>query len=261
MGFVDDLRKKIVINRLTDQVLRSWGTAEQPQRIDKEAMKQLLEFSDLVHHQERDLDLYIKRQDHGPPLVLVLDNELKLYRSEIADVVMRKSPTVKEMVRIRNAIKILHDKDVTVWRKHDTVNWLKDELFKTLNLVYAREDLEQLAGRGSSAMADQDGDAVVDTLTLFAELLDYSEAPRVFAVIDCCIWGRREKANNGHILFGPMIIYQQEKNRLLSIRRRANSKFTDDIQRIADIAAGRKPADQEGQGVWQSLIAEVLERV
>ena len=65
-----------------------------------------------------DLDLFVDPEDAS---ILVLDNELPIYKTTIEDVLIRKSPYTKEMLNIRNIIKILKDSDVKISRKEASV--------------------------------------------------------------------------------------------------------------------------------------------
>lgn len=258
MGFADNLRQKIAVKQLARQVIGSWGPPDNPRRMDRKAMEALLAMSTLTHRRERDLDLYYREQADGKPLVLVLDNELKLYHTDIDDVILRKSPTVKEMVSIRNAIKILNDKDVTVSRKADTVRWLQNELIDALDLSFTSEDIDQLARDGRSALANNYGEGVVDLLTLFAELLGYSQAPRAFEILHCRIWGGIQENPAGHLVLGPTVIFNQINNHLSFVQKPANDRDPEDLQRISDIAQGKIEADANGEAVWDTLAKEVL---
>jgi hypothetical protein len=258
MGFAENLRRKITVNQLARQVITSWGTPDNPQRMDRKAMEALLAMSTLTHRRERDLDLYFRDQAGGTPLVLVLDNELKLYNTAIEDVALRKSPTVKEMISIRNAIKILNDKDVTVSRKADTVRWLQKELIEALDLSFTPDDIDQLTRDGRSALANSYGEGIVDILTLFAELLGYVPAPRAFEIRHCRIWGALEKNPTGHLLLGPMVIFNQINNHLMLIETSVNEKDPEDIQRMNDTARGKRKADASGEAVWDMLTEKVL---
>ena len=170
MGFKESLLKKIQINRLADQVRRSLKPSDPPGRIDRTAMQTLLEMGPLTRRQERDLELYCQTQDSEKQLILVLDNELKLYRTTVDDVAMRKSPTVKEMVSIRNAIKILNDKDVVVSRKTDTLAWVENGLVAALDLTYTDADIGALARDGRDSLANGYAEGVAEALTLFGEI-------------------------------------------------------------------------------------------
>ena len=124
MSFRENLLKKIEIDKLTTTVLNSIGPSGGERKIDKEAMTQLLEMSPYRYQRERDLDLFVQEAESGRGKILVLDNELPIYTTTIQDVAMRKSPYIKEMVSIRNAIKILKDSDVKISIKEASLRFL-----------------------------------------------------------------------------------------------------------------------------------------
>ena len=70
-------------------------------------MRSMLELSPYQYQKSRDLELYVQENDQEQKMIFVLDNELPIYKTTIDDVTMRKSPLIKEMVKIRNIIKIL----------------------------------------------------------------------------------------------------------------------------------------------------------
>jgi hypothetical protein len=83
----------------------------------------------------------------GKTRILVLDNDLTIYHTTVEDVVLRKSPTVKEMVSIRNAIKILNDKDVVISKKEASLKTIRDICIDQLDLHYTAADIDGIAGR------------------------------------------------------------------------------------------------------------------
>ena len=117
MSFKDELLKKLRINQLSRKVLVSIGSTESGLKIDKDAMRSLLEMGPYQYQKERDLDLYIQKGDGERSRILVLDNELPIYETTVEDVLIRKSPYTKEMLSIRNIFKILNDSDVKLSRK------------------------------------------------------------------------------------------------------------------------------------------------
>jgi hypothetical protein len=117
MAFRENLLRKVQIDQLSSRVHATIGAVGSEVKLDKEAMRQLLSLSPYAPQRVRDLDLYV--EDTGTPVkqILVLDNELPIYRTTVADVAMRKSPTVGEMAKIWNIVKILKDSDVKISRK------------------------------------------------------------------------------------------------------------------------------------------------
>ena len=119
MSFKKNLLKKIEINRMAENILNSIGPSGSERKVDKETMRRLLEMSDYQYRRVRDVDLYIQKSDTGLDKILVLDNELAIYRTTPEDVALRKSPRVKEIMNIRNIFKIMNDKDVVeIGRAH-----------------------------------------------------------------------------------------------------------------------------------------------
>ena len=121
MSFKENLLKKIRFDALAHKVISSWGPPGSGMRIDKDAMRELLDMSSYTHQRKRDLDLYVDEDGGEKKKILVLDNELPIYLTTVEDVVLRKSPYIKEMVSIRNAIKILKDSDVKISIKDASV--------------------------------------------------------------------------------------------------------------------------------------------
>jgi hypothetical protein len=78
-------------------------------------MRKLLALSPFVSAERRDLELYFRELEPEIGEIISLDNELSLYgNTTVGDVALRRSPVVKEMVNIKNIIKILNDKDIRI---------------------------------------------------------------------------------------------------------------------------------------------------
>lgn len=253
MGFKENLRQKITIDRLAEKIINSWGTPDSPGRIDRQAMQEMLAMGTFTNRHERDLDLYIRDEPDGVSSVLVLDNELKLYRTTVEDVVLRKSPTVKEMVSIRNAIKILNDKDVVISAKAETVQRLKQELIGSLDLSHTRADIEEIARDGCNALENRYSEGVIDSMTLFAELLGYRKAPKPFEVAHTHIWGETSTDRSGILHFGPLVLFSLMDGGLKMVRQPISVKDSEAIRDLSQLADGTLEADLEGAKVFQKL--------
>ena len=254
MGFRENLLKKIRINQLADTILRSMGSTDSGQRIDRDAMRQLLEMGGYHYQRERDLDLYVL----GEKEFLALDNELKIYRTTPEDIALRKSPTVKEMVNIRNAIKILNDKDVVVSRKGDTVTRVQKELIQSLDLSFTAADIESLAGDGSEALKNGYAEGVEEILSLFAELLGFQKAPKIFQIPHHHTWGLLGQPRAGEMSFGPLVMFGLMHNSLKMLQKSINSQDRDGLAQMHQTAKGEINADLEGEKVWEALKRDVL---
>ena len=127
MGFKENLLEKIEIDTLAVKVAESVTPPAEGSKFDKSATRQLLEMDDFSHLElkDRGLELYILEKGAKKDKIIVLDNGLAIYHTTVEDVALRKSPTVKEMISIRNAIKILSDKDVRLSKRENSVQTVR----------------------------------------------------------------------------------------------------------------------------------------
>jgi hypothetical protein len=260
MSFKENLLKKISIQRLSKKVTESMGSPDSGRRIDKQAMRELLAMSAYRLKKERDLDLYLKSEADSATDILVLDNELGLYHTTVADVVLRKSPTVKEMVSIRNAIKILNDKDVLVCKKQATVERLQKELIDGIDLTFDAADIEAIVKDGMDSLDNHYSDGVVECLMLLAELLGYQPAPKAFAVAHHTILGAMEHAPVGEVYFGPIVVYSHTHNTLRLLDRKIGAYAKAEIDRFREEIDSESPAGPAGGDVLHHLKDQVLQQ-
>jgi hypothetical protein len=256
MGFRENLLKKIQVDQLADTILRSMGSSDSGQRMDRDAMCRLMEMGGYHYQKERDLDLYVLNEKE----FLVLDNELKIYRTTAEDIALRKSPTIKEMVSIRNAIKILNDKDVVVSRKAETVVRIQEELIKALDLTFSAADIESLAADGSEALKNGYAKGVIEILSLFAELLGYQRAPKIFQLSHHHIWGILEQPRAEELRFGPLVMFSLMHNSLKLIQEPISSLDKKSLENFQQIAKREDHADPVGDKVWHDLKKAVLKK-
>lgn len=261
MGFKENLLQKIEIDQLTRQVLNTIGPPDSEKRLNRDITRKLLEMGDFSYQHVRDLDLYLYPDDDGTPLILVLDNELKIYRTTVDDVALRKSPTTKEMISIRNAIKILNDKDVVVSRKADTVDQVRNRLIDRLDLSFGPSDIEALAQDGRDALESKYPEGVLETLALFAELLGYATAPKVFQLPHQESWGRVETVGPGEVVFGPLVVFNRMQSSLHMFQTPINSRDKSALEGFRKTAGKEGTADVEGPQVWDALKNAVLKSV
>ena len=260
MSFKENLLTKMKIDRLAAKVMASMGPAESGSKVDKDAMRQLLEISPYKHEKSRDLDLYVEPMEGEQKKILVLDNELPIYRTTIEDVTIRKSPLIKEMVKIRNMIKILKDSDVKISRKDESVKAIQQECIDQLDLSFNATDIEEIAKEGQVSLERDYPDGVIESLELFAELLDYRSAPRAFQLSRHIIFGALTTKAGGEVLYGPMVIYSQIHGTLKLIDEQISSFDKPKIELIQQVATGKQKAAAEGSDVFEHLKNLVLNR-
>jgi hypothetical protein len=262
MGFVENLRRKIDIDRKVDRVLSQWGPSGSGRRIDTGLVKELLENGPFSHEQTRDLELYFlgKSGETGKQRILVLDNELPIFETTVEDVAMRRSPLIKEMVSIRNAIKILNDKDITVSKREDSLERIQKMLIGSLDLSFTPSDIEQIADDGAAALEKGYDEGVKDGLELFAELLDFRPAPKAFEMPHHDIYGAVKDGPAGEQRFGPMVIFSRARNELRLLEQSVSSRNANGIEWIGQVARGKEPADREGPEAFGWLKDRVFEK-
>ncbi len=258
MSFKENLIQKIEIDGLTQTVISSIGPIDAGKKTDKSAMRRLLDMGPFSHRRERDLDLYLFESETHRGHILALDNDLPVYRTTVDDVVLRRSPTIKEMVSIRNAIKILKDSDVLVCKKEDAVKMVRGDCIAGLDLTYTEADIDDIAQDGVRSLEREDIDGVAQCLDLFAEILDYRPAPKAFRIGNQKIIGKRADGKDREIIFGPMVIYSPIRNVIKLIDDRIGSLDRAKLEHMENAAAGREKASAEGPDVFAFLKETVM---
>ncbi len=259
MSFKENLLKKIKIDDLTRMVVNSIGVDTGGRnRVDRDSMREMLELCGYPHMKNRDLELYILEDDATKKNILVFDNDLTVYHTTVEDVIMRKSPTTKEMLNVRNVMKILNDKDVVVSKKEETARRIREKCVGTLDLSYDAPDIEGIARDGIGAFENGETDGVRETLTLFEELLGFTGPPKGFQVKQMRVTGRRSPDEAGNVLYGPIVMFDPDQNILKMVTEPVSNADKEELKRIQDIAAGKKDAPVDGYPVFQELKKMVL---
>lgn len=260
MPFRENLLSKIEIDRLSAKVIRSIDPTDGTKRIDRQTMFHLLEKGSFDSRRERDLDLYFL--DSGPddvPTILVLDNELAVYHTTVDDVVLRKSPTIKEMVNIRNAIKILKDSDVLVSKKVETVRLVQKRCIDGLDLTYTKADVEKIEAEALSSLDSGYADGILEGLTLFGELLGYGNAPKPFRMRHCQILGPSEGGTDTNQFGPPVIVFRKVDNHLMLIDRQLTPQNRADREYLTGLVEKSEKRKKDGIETFQYLTRAVVQ--
>ena len=260
MSFRENLLKKIHIDTVTNKALASVGPPDSGRRVDKDAMIQLLEMGSFKNLKERDLDLYILEGDANQGKLLVLDNDLAIYHTAAHDIGLRKSPTVKEMVSIRNIKKILNDSDVVISRKEESVKNIQKECIDMLDLSFDATDIEAIADEGAAALETGNIEGVRESLTLFAELLGYRPAPKPFKLDRYEMIGKLIQRDTAEMFLSPIVIYGSFENSLRLMEATIGSFDKKNIELIQQVAKGTEYASMEGSDVFQYLKEAVIRK-
>jgi hypothetical protein len=260
MSFKENLLKKIRIDELAKKVLDSIGPPDSGLKLDKDAMRSLLEMSPYQYQKERDLDLYIKKDDPEKSTILVLDNELPIYRTTVEDVAIRKSPYIKEMASIRNIIKILKDADVKTSIKADSVKTVQKECIGLLDLSFNASDIEAIAREGRDSLQNGYAEGIKESLILLADLLDYRTPPPPFQIRHHEIFGKLLQKEGGEALYGPMVLHSLIDNSTKLITRPISSFDKAQMEFFQQVIQGNQKADMEGSDVFHYLKEAVVNK-
>jgi hypothetical protein len=258
MSFKENLLKKIEIDRLAAKVITSLGPVDSGRKVDKEAMRTLLEIAGYTHRKERDLDLYLEDDTAEKGYILVLDNDLTIYDTTIEDVIIRKSPYVKDMISIRNIVKILNDKDVVTSKKEESLKHVQKACIETLDLSYNASDISDLAIDGVASIESNYADGVVEVIDMFAELLGYKPPPKVFSLRHQHARGALEEKEYNEMIFGPVVLYSMANNTVNLIDTPITSGDKEKVKYYQRIASGDEKAPINGEEAFRFLKEAVL---
>jgi hypothetical protein len=258
MGFKENLLLKIRIDQLAGRILASLGPEGSEAKLDKQAMRQLLALSPYVHRHERDLDLFVENIDAPVKKILVLDNELPIYRTTVADVAMRKSPEVGEMVKPRNIIRILKDSDVKLSRKAESLKAVHAECIASLDLSFSEEEVNDIRRDGIASLESKYAEGVNECLMLFAELLGYRPPPKPFIIPHCTIYAASYRKDSGENVVGPAVLFNLMRNELKLTEEQFGDVDKAKVERFHAIAAGKVETEIHGAEVFAYLQQTVL---
>lgn len=259
MSIKEQLLRKIEIDRLARRVRNTIGYPGSERKVDKDAMQKLLDMSPYQHRKERDLDLYIRENGEGEKKkILVLDNDLKIYHSSVEDVLIRKSPVVKEMISFRNVKKILSDTDVVISRKEETLKTVHREDIEMLDLSYGKSDLDAIRTDGIISLDGGDSESVKEALLLFAELLGLVGPPKDFRIPGYEIWGGLMTATDGDKVYGPIVLYNPDANVLRMVDEPIRRSEKKKIEWLHQVASGQADAAFKGDAVFNHLMEKAV---
>ena len=149
---------------------------------------------------------------------------------------------------------------MVVSKKEDSIRTIQIECTKMLDLSFVRSDIEAIEKDGVEALESRNPDGVLECLSLFSELLDYSSAPKSIRTSDHTIIGSAVKKDDGKILFGPLIIYNIINN-IIKLNVEAFD-VSDKVQKehLNQIISGKEKATVEGTDVFSYLKDAVIKQ-
>lgn len=260
MSFKENLTAKIKIKKLFHSLVSTIKEPPGKRWLDKALARELLDMTDFEHEKVRDLKLYVRPLEGWIMEVAVLDNELPIYHTTVADAALHKSPHWKEMFSIRNVRRIMNDQDVIASKGKESLRRIRDVAMAMLDLTYTGDDLALLLKDARRALEQNSVAGIQASLDLFFELLDFQ--PLSLEVLDPGFRSfARPKSSSGVVPAFEHLIVFDEENLALSLKKGTFSpQNNSDLARVLQYARGEEPSDPQGMGVFEFLAELTLKK-
>jgi hypothetical protein len=260
MPFKENLKAKINLDRLLQKLVSTIREPPGRRWVDKVLTRKLLDRTDFKLEKVRDLELYVRSLEDEIKEVLVLDNELPIYHSTVADVALRKSPYWQEIISIRNIRRIIYDKDVIKSKGQESLKRLYAHALALLDLSYTRDDLMLLLADARQGLDQKSIEQVRESLDLFFELLGFQ--PLSLAEIDQDLQiFVGPKLNGGAVSAFEHLIIFNEETLLLGLKKGFFSSQSDlNLAWVIKYARSEQPPDLMGLDVFKFLVELALEK-
>ena len=260
MPFKENLKAKINLDRLLQKLVSTIREPPGRRWVDKVLTRKLLDRTDFKLEKVRDLELYVRSLEDEIKEVLVLDNELPIYHSTVADVALRKSPYWEEIISIRNIRRIIYDKDVIKSKGQESLKRLYAHALALLDLSYTRDDLMLLLADARQGLDQKSIEQVRESLDLFFELLGFQ--PLSLAEIDQDLQiFVGPKLNGGAVSAFEHLIIFDEETLLLGLKKGFFSPQSDlNLAWVVKYARSEQPPDLTGLDVFKFLVELALEK-
>ena len=259
MSLKENLQKKIKIERLTKKIQSSMREIPGKRHLDKEAVSELLAMTDFGKTRTRDLTLYVRPIQEELKEVLVLDNELPIYHTTIADVAMRKTPHWKEMFSIGNIKKVLNDNDVIASKSSGSLDRVKQVALAQLDFSFSREDLEKMLRDAQISLDKGSLAGVQESLDLFSELLNFQSIRLEVQEPHIRLYARVKEKTEKALICEDLIVFDEKQVEVKLLQGDFSSASDSDLTRFLRCAHGELPADMKGEEVFQYLVETAMQ--
>ena len=259
VSFKENLKAKIKLDKLFHSLVSTMKEPPGKWWLDKVLTEELFAMTDFEHEKVRDLNLYVRPLEGEIMEVAVLDNELPLYHTTVADAALHKSPHWKEMFSIRNVRRIMNDQDVIASKGKESLKRLRDVALALLDLTYTGDDLALLLEDARRGLERKSVARIQESLALFFELLDFQ--PLHLEVLKPGFRSfARPKVSNGVVpAFEHLILFDEEKV-ALSLKKGTFSPQDDSVlEWVNQYARGEERADLQGIDLFEFLAEVALE--
>ncbi len=259
MNFKENVLAKICRDKLKRTVSHSLSSNSGNRKTNKKAMADLLLSAGYHHDCIRETDLYLLDDTDDVTDIIVLDNELACYRTSLADVLLRKSPTLKEMISIRNAIKILNDSDVVTGKGDKTIDKVHWESLEKLDLHFNAQDIKKMFGEYEMDFRVDHLESVRESVSVFSELAGFTNVPVFLEERGTLIRCRKISDEENRIKYGPFVIYDEHGNNLKQVDAYVFKSEKQKILRLKAIIQGKDSPSRKGRDVYSFFIQEILD--
>ncbi|MFC1839869.1 hypothetical protein ACFL1N_09830 [Thermodesulfobacteriota bacterium] len=260
MSFKLNLKAKINLDRLLQKLTLTIREPPGKLWLDKGLTGDLLDMTDFEHKKVRDLHLYLGPPDGEVMEVAVLDNELAIYRTTVADVALRRSPFWQEIFSIRNIRKIMNDKDVIISKGKASLKRLHANALALLDLTYGSDDLAIMLEDARKGLDQNSIAQIQESLDLFVNLLGFQ--PMSFGWLEqgLQIFARAKFNNGADPVFEHIILFDVE-TLFLGLKKGVFSQQSDsDRDWVMKYDRGEKFPDLQGIDVFNFLAELALEK-
>ena len=260
MSFKENLKAKIKLDRLLRKLVSTIREPPGQRRLDKIVTQELLDMTDLEYKKVSSLHLYIRPLEGESMEVVVLDNELPIYHTTVADVALRKSPHWKQMFSIRNIKKIMNDQDVIISKGKESLKRLHANAMALLDLTYTRDDLTLLLEDARQGLDQKSIAQIQESFDLFFELMDFQPVSLGVLEPDLQIFAGPKLNGDAVPAFEHLILFDEE-TLSLGLKKGAFSPQSDlDLAWVIKYARSEKSADLKGIDVFKFLVELALDK-
>jgi hypothetical protein len=260
MSLKENLKTKIKLDELLRKIVSTIKEPPGKRWLDKVLTRELLELTAFEYRKVSTLDLYIRPLDGEVMEVLVLDNELPIYHTTVADVTLRKNPYWQQMFSVKNIKKIMNDQDVIVSKGKESVTRLHANALALLDLTYTGDDLARLVEDARQSLERESISEIRESLDLFFELLDFRPVSLGGPEQDLQIFARPKPGGGSVPPFEHLILFDEATLSLGLKKGFLSPQHDSDLSWVMRYARGEETADRQGIGVFEFLAELALEK-
>ncbi|MFH0810752.1 MAG: hypothetical protein V2A77_09850 [Pseudomonadota bacterium] len=253
MSFQENLQKKMILDRMARRLqLALPAVRKEYESIDKAEVRRFMEQTGYKPEKIRGLELYRHGGDGLPDEVLVLDNELPLYRNvSPEEVAMRRNPEVREIFSVANVKKIMNDHDILVAKGRAAIAHVHDRAVSELDLRFTADDIKSIVSEGGRALAARRAADLAGQIDMLFDLLGYQEMEKIDIQ---CLYGRPEPEG-----YRDIVMLREAEQPGLRLAKGSYAPEDDaSMEALSEMAAGLRPPDAEGGEVLSFLGREAL---